>query len=144
MSKQKSMSDIWKQMEKQHGEEGLFIGNDTMTTYSDAISTGSYALDDALGIWGVPKGHIVQYAGFQSSGKTLLSFTTIAEWQKQNPNHWAMFIDAEFTYDANWARSLGVDTERLYVYRENKAANIFQRLVGVPAKADQKGQIKKI
>lgn len=144
MSKNKSMMEIWKQMEKQHGEEGLFIGNDSMTTYSDSISTGSYVLDDALGTWGVPKGHIIQFAGFQSSGKTLLSFTTIAEWQKKDPKNWAMFIDAEFTYDANWAKSLGVDTTRLYVYRENKAAKIFDRLVGVPGKPDKNGQVKKV
>lgn len=143
MSGKKSMADIWKQMEKQHGDEGLFAGSDSMTTYSDSISTGSYELDDALGIWGVPRGHIVQYAGFQSSGKTLLSFTTIAEWQKKDPKNWAMFIDAEFTYDGDWARSLGVDTDRLYVYRENKGSKIFDRLVGVPTKADNKGQVKK-
>lgn len=143
MTKIKSMTDIWKQIEKEHGDEGLFVGSDTGTTFTEAISTGSYALDDALGTWGVPKGHIVQFAGFQSSGKTLLSFTTIAEWQKKDPRNWAMFIDAEFTYDADWARSLGVDTDRLYVYKENKGAKIFDRLVGIPVKPDKNGNIKK-
>ena len=140
----KSMNDIMKQIEKHHGDEDLFIGSDSTATYSDVVSTGSYVLDDALGIWGVPRGHIVQYAGFQSSGKTLLSFTTIAEWQKQDPKNWAMFVDAEFTYDGDWARSLGVDTDRLFVYRENKGAKIFDRLVGIPGKPDNKGQVKKV
>jgi recombination protein RecA len=145
MVKKKSMADIWKELEKQHGDEGLYAGNSNMTTYSDSISTGSYALDDALGIWGIPKGHIVQYAGFESSGKTLLSLTTIAEWQKKDPDNWAFFVDAEFSFDQMWAKSIGVDISRLIVYRENKASKIFDRLVGVPGKPNPRtGEIKKI
>jgi recombination protein RecA len=139
----KSMADIWKEMEKTHGDEGLYAGDSSMTTYSDSISTGSYALDDALGIWGVPKGHIVQFAGAESSGKTLLSLCTIAEWQKKDPSNWAMFIDAEFSFDQNWAESLGVDTSRVMVYRENKFSAIFDRLVGIPSKRDKNGEVKK-
>jgi recombination protein RecA len=45
-----------------------------------------------------------------------------------------MFIDAEFTFDANWATSLGVDLDRLYVYRENQGVKIFERLIGQPSK----------
>ena len=145
MSKKKTMADIWKAMEKQHGDEGLYAGNSDMTTYSDAISTGSYALDDALGIWGLPKGHIVQFAGFEQSGKTLMALSSIAQWQKYDPNNWAMFVDAEFTYQQNWAEALGVDTSRLMVYRENKGSAIFDRLVGVPGKPNKNtGEIKKV
>lgn len=128
----KKMQQIWDQIEKQHGEEGLFSGNENMTTYTDVISTGSYLLDDALGIWGIPRGHVIQYAGFESSGKTFLSLTTIAEWQKKDPNNWAMFVDCEFTFDANWTKGLGVDLDRLLVYRENSGVKVFERLVGVP------------
>jgi recombination protein RecA len=53
-----------------------------------------------------------------------------------------MFIDAEFSYDQNWAKSLGVDTERLYVYKENDGTKIFDRLVGIPKK-DGVGKLKK-
>lgn len=140
----KTMADIWKEMEKQHGDEGLFAGNADMTIYEAAISTGSLGLDDALGIWGISKGHIVQYAGFESSGKTLLSLCTIAEWQRQHPDNWAMFIDAEYSFDQDWAESLGVDTSRLYLYRENKASKIFDRLVGIPSKPDKNGVVKKV
>jgi recombination protein RecA len=122
----------------------LYVGNGSMTTYSEAISTGSFALDDALGIWGIPKGHVVQYAGFESSGKTLLALLTIAEWQKKSPENWAMFVDAEFSFDQGWALGLGVDTSRLYVYRENKASAIFDRLVGIPGKRDKNGVVKKV
>jgi len=145
MSKKKTMADIWKAMEKQHGDEGLYSGDSDMTTYSDAISTGSFALDDALGIWGLPKGHIVQFAGFEQSGKTLMSLLAIAEWQRQDPDNWAMFIDAEFTYQQEWAASLGVDPARLMVYRENKAALIFDRIVGIPGKPNPRtGEVKKV
>jgi len=139
---QKSMAEIWKQLEKQHGEEGLFVGSNDNYSYSDSISTGSIALDDALGIWGIPKGHVVQYSGFPSSGKTLLSYTTIAEWQKKDTKNWAMFIDAEYSYDQQWAKSLGVDTDRLYVYKENSGKEIFDRLVGVQNKGST-GKAKK-
>jgi len=116
-----------------------------MITYSEAISTGSWALDDALGIWGVPKGHIVQFAGFESSGKTLLALTTIAEWQKKDPDNWAFFVDAEFSFDQKWASSLGVDLKRVYVYRENRADKIFERLIGVPGKPNKNtGEITKV
>jgi recombination protein RecA len=146
----KNMADVWKMLEKQHGPEGLFQGNSEMTTYSDVISTGSYALDDALGIWGLPRGHLVQLAGIESSGKTLLALTTIAEWQKEDSQNWAVYIDSEFSFEQNWAEGLGVDLSRLYVYRENKATAIFDRLVGVPAKRgkdgikrDERGIVKK-
>lgn len=143
MSK-KTMVDIWKEMEKQHGDEGLYSGDGSMTTYSESISTGSWALDDALGIWGIPKGHIVQFAGFESSGKTLLALTTIAQWQKKNPDNWAFFVDAEFSFDQRWAKSLGVDLSRIYVYRENRADKVFERLIGVPGKPNKNtGEIKK-
>lgn len=145
MSKKKTMDDIWKAMEKQHGDEGLYAGNSSMTTYSDVISTGSHALDDALGIWGLPQGHIVQFAGFEQSGKTLMAFSTIAQWQKQDPYNWAMFIDAEFTYMQEWAEAIGVDTSRLMVYRENKGSEIFARIVGVPGRPNPRtGEVKKV
>lgn len=132
----KSMADIWKELQKQHGSEGLFHGNDDMVTFTDVISSGSYLLDDALGIWGLPRGRIIQFAGQESSGKTYMSLIAIAEYQKANPNGWAMFIDAEYTFDREWAEKLGVDLNRLIVYRENNATKIFERLVGQPSKTN--------
>jgi len=144
MTVKKTMADVWKEIEKAHGEEGLYAGDSNMTTYSDVISTGSHALDDALGIWGIPRGHVVQYAGYESSGKTLMALCTIAEWQKLDPQNWAMFIDAEFTFDKTWAASFGVDLTRLYVLRENKGTAIMDRLVGIPGKRGSDGTVKKV
>lgn len=133
MSK-KTMADLWKELTKQHGDEGLFHGNDAMTTFTDVISSGSHVLDDALGIWGLPRGRVIQYAGQESSGKTYMSLVAIAEYQRSNPDGWALFIDAELTFDQDWAECLGVDLERLIVYRENSGIKIFERLIGQPNK----------
>lgn len=136
----KSMEDIWKAITKQHGDEGLFHGNDDMTTFVDVISTGSYGLDDALGIWGLPRGRVIQFAGAESSGKTFMSLIAIAEYQRTNPTGWALFIDAEYTWDSEWAASLGVDLDRVMVYRENSAVKIFERLVGRMKKGKKEKQ----
>lgn len=133
MSK-KTMAQLWKELNKQHGDEGLFAGNAEMTTFTEVISSGSHALDDALGIWGLPRGRVVQYAGQESSGKTYMSLIAIAEYQRTNPEGWAMFIDAELTFDQEWAECLGVDLERLLVYRENDGVKVFERLLGRPNK----------
>jgi len=130
------MADIWKEITKQHGDEGLFHGNDDMTTFTDVVSSGSYMLDDALGIWGLPSGRIIQFAGQESSGKTYMSLISIAEYQKANPDGWALFIDAEFTFDSSWAAKLGVDLDRLVVYRENSGIKIFERILGQPSKTN--------
>lgn len=137
----KTMAEIWKEMEKQHGPEGLYSGSGSMYTFTDVISTGSYVLDDALGIWGLPRGHLIQFAGAESSGKTLLSLLAVAEYQKKNPQGWAFFVDAEFSFDPGWAKSLGVDLDRLKVYKENRGVQILERLVGQPNKI-KTGQIQ--
>lgn len=138
MAEKKSMADVWKAMQKIHGEEGLFSGNSDLLAIKDVISTGSFAVDDALDIGGIPKGDIIQYAGFESSGKTMLSLATIAECQKKDPKSWALFIDCEYTLDKNWVKNLGVDLDRLFVYKENNGVKIFERLVGQPSKTSGK------
>lgn len=145
MAQLKTMAEIWAQMQKQHGEEGLFSGDQSMfNDTGDAISTGSYLLDDALGIWGIPRGSVLQIAGFESSGKSLLALMLVREWQKKDPKNWAFWVDAELAFDQTWAKALGVDLERLLVYRENDAIKIFERLIGQPNKSDaSKPKIKK-
>lgn len=137
-----SVESILEKLRKQYGDEGIFNGADNMTVYTDIIPTGSYLLDDALGIWGIPRGRIVQFAGQESSGKTFMALILIAQYQKINPNGWAVFVDAEFTFDAEWAADLGVDLNRLLVIRENSATKIFERLVGQPSKTNPKNKAK--
>ena len=79
----------------------------------EVISTGSLALDTALGIGGVPKGRIVEIYGPESSGKTTLTLHIIAESQKTGGT--AAFIDVEHALDPVYAKNLGVDTNNLYL-----------------------------
>lgn len=142
MSDLKSMKDIMKNMQKHHGDAGLFSASDEIIVEVEAISTGSYLVDDCLGVGGIPRGRFIQFAGAESSGKTLLSLSTMAQWQKQDPKNWGIFIDAEYTFDRDWAEGLGVDLDRLYVLKENSGVKIFEFLVGKPHKELGKPKVK--
>lgn len=96
----------------------------------DIIPTTSPSLDRALGVGGWPRGRIIQLAGQPSSGKTLLSLLAIAEWQRQDSENCAAFLDAEYTYDPEWAEALGVDNSRLLLVKDNSGVNLFTGLVG--------------
>ena len=75
----------------------------------EVISTGSLALDTAIGIGGVPKGRIVEIYGPESSGKTTLTLHIVAEAQKNGGN--AAFIDVEHALDPSYAEKIGVDVQ---------------------------------
>jgi recombination protein RecA len=108
------------------------------------ISTGSYALDNALSSGGLPKGRLIQYYGPPGSGKTLLAMIAMREAQMQDPTAQQMFIDAEQTFSSDWAETLGVDTSRVILVEGDLAANgrkCFEMLLGVP-KEDQKHVLK--
>jgi recombination protein RecA len=79
----------------------------------DTISTGSMSLDLALGVGGVPRGRVIEIYGPESSGKTTLALSIIAEAQKQGG--FAAIIDAEHALDPNYAKALGVNTDELLV-----------------------------
>ena len=79
----------------------------------DGISTGSLALDIALGGKGLPRGRIIEIYGHESSGKTSIALTTVANAQKSGGV--AAYIDAEHALDPSWAKRLGVDLENLLV-----------------------------
>lgn len=139
-----SIESLWNEMIKQYGEDGFVREGDVFAPNVKTIGSGSPMVDDVLGVGGLPCGRIVQYAGCESSGKTLMSLMAIREWQKQNPKNWAFFIDAEYTFDMSWANQLGVDTSanRLIIYKENDGAKIFSRLCGVPHKEPNKPKVK--
>lgn len=128
---------IWDQMEKLYGDDGLGTVMEVET-----ISTGSHALDDAIGPWGNPRGRIIQYAGKESSGKTFMSLMAIKHWQSLAPHNWAYFIDAECGFNIDWAKILGIDLKRLKILRSNNGAEIFEKLCGVPHKEPGKPKIK--
>jgi len=121
-----------KELNKTFGDSGLFAGDSEGIEPVDAISSGSLVVDDLIGVGGYPRSRFVQFAGKESSGKTFMSVMVIKEWQKRHPKNWALFIDAEYTYDESWFRSLGVDTSRLMVFKEASAVKIWNLLCGVP------------
>lgn len=129
MSSKMTQSEAEKEMIKFFGEDTVFFDGNISTKY-DSISTGSPRLDESIGIGGIPKGRITQFAGQESSGKTMLSLSCIREYLNENPENTALFIDAEYTYDPAWAEKQGVDTSRVMVIKTNDARAIFEGLIG--------------
>ena len=101
------------QIEKAFGKGSImrFVGDNLPDI--QGISTGTLSLDLALGGRGLPKGRIVEIFGPESSGKTTLALTVIANAQKNGGN--AAFIDAEHALDPSWAKRLGVDLEEMLI-----------------------------
>ncbi len=107
----KLLDDAIKQIEKQYGKGSIMKLGDRANVDVDAISSGSLALDYALGVGGYPKGRIIEIYGPESSGKTTLALHAIAECQKAGGK--AAFIDAENAIDPQYAQKLGVDIDEL-------------------------------
>ena len=106
------------------------LGGEVRDNSVDTISTGSISLDHALGIGGVPRGRVIEIFGPESSGKTTLALSIIAEAQKLGGN--AAFIDAEHALDAQYAGKLGVDLENLLISQPDtgeQALEITETLV---------------
>src|SRR5579875_851152 len=102
------------QIERQFGKGAIMkMGEITERMAFETISTGSIALDLALGVGGFPRGRIVEIYGPESSGKTTLALHAIAEAQKTGGT--AAFIDVEHALDPNYAAALGVDLDSLLV-----------------------------
>ena len=102
------------QIEKAHGKGAIMrLGDGGLIGDVEVISTGSLALDLALGVGGLPTGRIVEIYGPEGSGKTSLSLHVVAEAQKAGGL--VAFIDAEHALDPAYAKALGVDTDNLLV-----------------------------
>jgi len=111
--KQKALAAALSQIEKQFGQGAVMRMGDGQAIEIDVISTGSLALDVALGIGGLPKGRIIEIYGPESSGKTTLSLQVAAECQKQGGT--VAFVDAEHALDPTYAEKLGVSIDDLLV-----------------------------
>lgn len=112
-NKKKALSAALGQIERQFGKGAVMRMGDQKREAIPAISTGSLQLDIALGIGGLPKGRIVEIYGPESSGKTTMTLSLIAQAQK-NGNTCA-FVDAEHALDPDYAEKLGVNVDDLYV-----------------------------
>lgn len=112
-NKTKALGAALAQIERQFGKGSVMRMGDHKRERIPAISTGSLGLDVALGIGGLPKGRIVEIYGPESSGKTTLTLSTIAQAQKQGAT--CAFIDAEHALDPDYAEKLGVNVDDLIV-----------------------------
>ena len=105
---------ITSNIEKQFGKGAIMrLGEGTALPEVLVMSTGSLALDVALGCGGLPRGRIVEVFGPESSGKTTMALSVVAECQKRGGM--AAFVDAEHALDINYAKKLGVRTDDLLV-----------------------------
>ena len=112
--KSKALELALQQIEKQFGKGAIMkLGEESARVAVDVVPTGSLGLDLALGVGGVPRGRIIEIYGPESSGKTTLALTIIANAQRLGGN--AVFIDAEHALDAAYAQKLGVDIANLHV-----------------------------
>lgn len=111
VEKVKSLKNLVGAIEKQHGKGSIMALGDEPVQHVKVIGSGSIALDQALGIGGYPRGRIVEIYGPESGGKTTLTLHAIREVQRQGGT--AAFIDAEHAFDANYAKAIGVDTDKL-------------------------------
>jgi len=129
-AKEKALDLAVKQIEREHGEGSIMRLSDDPNRDVEAIPTGSLALDEALGVGGVPRGRITEIFGPESSGKTTLATHVVAEAQKLEGT--CAFIDAEHAFDPNYAEQLGVDIDELLISQPDtgeQALNITDTLV---------------
>ena len=127
---EKDFKEILKGIEKDFGKNTLFEFGKVETLDIEAISTGSYTLDEAIGIGGVPRGRIVEVYGNESSGKTTVCLTVVANAQKAGNK--VAYIDVENALDPKYCKLIGVDIDKMWVSQPDcgeDALKIVQRLV---------------
>jgi len=113
-NKRKALQAALSQIEKQFGKGSIMrLGEGNVMPDIEVVSTGSLGLDIALGVGGLPRGRIVEIYGPESSGKTTLTLSVIAQMQRQGGT--AAFIDAEHALDPQYAKKLGVNVEELLI-----------------------------
>ncbi len=113
MEKDKALDAAISQIERAFGKGSIMRMGQSSNVDIEAISTGSLGIDIALGIGGMPKGRIIEIYGPESSGKTTLALSVIAQAQKKGGT--CAFIDAEHALDPSYAKKIGVDVENLLI-----------------------------
>lgn len=129
-NREAALMQALKSIEKQYGKGSVMKLGEKTDTRIEVVSSGSLALDAALGVGGYPRGRVVEIYGPESSGKTTFALHAIAEVQKAGGT--AAFIDAEHALDPAYAAKLGVDTDELLVSQPDtgeQALEIAEALV---------------
>ncbi len=128
--KTKALDLAVEQIEKQFGKGSIMKLGQDFKLDVPAIPTGSIAIDMALGVGGVPRGRVIEIFGPESSGKTTLTLSIIANAQKAGGN--AAFIDAEHAFDPSYAKKIGVNLDNLLMSQPDtgeQALEIAETLV---------------
>ncbi len=128
--RQKAVETALTQIERQFGKGSIMRLGQRETFAIESISTGSISIDHAIGIGGLPCGRVVEVFGPESSGKTTLALSVVAQAQKRGGI--AAYIDAEHALDAEYARKLGVDIDNMLVSQPDsgeQALEIAEMLV---------------
>ena len=129
-SERKTLDLALSAINKQYGDGTLMRMGDATKMQVSTVSTGSVAIDLALGVGGLPRGRIVEIFGPESSGKTTLCLSIIAEIQRQGGN--AVFVDVEHALDPRYSKVVGVDLDNLLVSQPESgedALNIAETLI---------------
>ena len=122
--KMKALQMAMEHIEKDFGKGAIMRMGDESIEDVEVISSGSIALDQALGVGGYPRGRIIEIYGAESSGKTTLAIHAIAEAQKAGGI--AAFIDAEHAFDRFYAAKLGVDVDNLWISQPDNGEQALQ------------------
>ncbi len=128
--RQKALAAAMAQLDKQFGKGTVMRLGENLSMDVDVIPTGIMTLDRATGVGGVPRGRVIEIYGPESSGKTTVALTIIAEAQKNGGE--AAFIDAEHALDPIYAKRLGVDIDSLLISQPDtgeQALEICEALV---------------
>ncbi len=122
--KQRALEMALAEIEKQFGKGSIMKLSDAPAIDVEAIPTGALSLDMALGVGGMPRGRIVEIYGPESSGKTTLTLSIVAQAQKLGGI--AAFVDAEHAMDPDYARKLGVNIDELLVSQPESGEQALQ------------------
>ncbi len=126
----KDLESLMESLQSRFGEGAVMKLGEQAKMKVEAISTGSFSLDLALGVGGFPKGRVIEIFGPESSGKTTLALHAVSEVQSRGGR--AAFIDAEHALDPEYAARIGVKTKELIISQPDngeEALNILESLV---------------
>lgn len=126
---EKELDDLLESLQSKYGEGAIMKLGDRKKVDVETISSGSFSLDLALGVGGLPKGRVIEIYGPEASGKTTLALHSIAEAQKEGGR--AAFIDAEHALDPEYAKNIGVKVKELVISQPDsgeEALNILESL----------------
>ncbi len=128
--KKNELDSLLSSLQEKFGEGAVMKMGDTKKVNVDVVPSGSFSLDLALGVGGLPRGRVIEVFGPESSGKTTLALNVVAEAQKQGGK--VAFIDAEHAMDPEYASKIGVNINELLISQPDSgedALNILESLV---------------